>query len=901
VELIGLVILAVVVGFPIAAFVALSRTSGLSRDLATLHRTVEQLRGEIADLRRRIAEGIVPELSASTTLSAATIKAAAPIAEPAGTTPAMTTTSIELGDEATVSPPPSAAEPVGATAPAPLTAAPAGVTPRALEERIGSRVFVWVGGVALALAGAFLVKYSIDAGLLGPGVRVGLGIALGIVLLAAGEFMHSRSMRIAQALSAAGAACLFASLFAAVSLYHLLAPSLGFALLAAVTAGTISLSLRQGPFIGLVGLAGGFLTPAIVGSEEPDAAVLFNYLFLLQLGTQILARRRAWWWLAAVAVSGGMLWVLLWLDAFHTLPVAQRIWGLLFLTASAGLAVWSVRGVVPAEQSHGNSGFRYTAGGAIAASVSLAALAVAVHHHAPLEWLFFGLLAAFVLVLARLREDAEMLGALAAGLGLLVLATWPEPFESDLSAAFVVRFATTSTALGTLFALGGFVGLWGAQRKIRWAIFSAVSSALFFLVAYGRLRNHGGLPPWGFVSLLLAALHLAAAERVARYRATATEYRQALGVFALAVTGFIALAVPLELEHDWMAVAWSLQLPAIAWVEKRLDIPWLRHSAWVFGALVLIRLCPVPLIFQMPLGDTPILNWLLYGYGIPLAGFIAAAVIFRRRADDHLVTALEAGAAVIGFVLVSLEIRHAFHGADMAVDALGLGELGSLSIAWILIGLALLAASVWQPRPALLWGGRVSLVIGALALLVGGLLAANPLFNHLSVATFRIANLLVPTYAIPALLMLGAARMFERRVEDRQALAAGCFAIVLGFAFVSLEVRQWFQGEFLDGSAPNAAETYAYSAAWLVYGVLLLAGGIVTRGRALRYASLGVVVIAVCKVFLFDAAALTGLYRVASFLGLGLSLMTIGYVYQRVVFRSPAEPVLPVTPPPTRS
>ncbi len=41
----------------------------------------------------------------------------------------------------------------------------------------------------------------------------------------------------------------------------------------------------------------------------------------------------------------------------------------------------------------------------------------------------------------------------------------------------------------------------------------------------------------------------------------------------------------------------------------------------------------------------------------------------------------------------------------------------------------------------------------------------------------------------------------------------------------------------------------------------------------------------VSKVFLIDASDLTGLYRVASFLGLGLSLIGIGYLYQRLLFR----------------
>ena len=869
-----------VFGVPTAAVIALARTGQLSRDIAALRSTVGQLRGEILELRHHAA----PAASSTASDLPAAVEVSQPEVPADVPTQPLTTSHEEVAKE---SPVPAQ---TATAAPASSVAAPAREKPPALEERIGARIFVWVGGVALALAGAFLVKYSIDAGLLGPGVRVTLGIMLGIVLLAAGEFMLSRSARIAQALSGAGPACLFASLFAAVALYQLVTPDVGFALLAAVTAGTISLSLRQGPFIGLVGLAGGFLTPAIVGSEEPNAGVLFAYLFLLQLGTQVLVRRRRWWWLAAVAVSGGMVWVLVWLAATadETLPAGQRLWALLFLAGSAGLAVWLQRGSNMSGQTLVERGSRLTAAGTIAASLCLTALAVAAHDYAPLEWLFLALLSAFVLVLARLRDDAELLAPLAAGLGLLVLASWPEPVESDANVLFAGRFLAISAIFGGLFAVGSFAGMWGARRAIRWALFSAVTTALYFLVAYGRLRSHPGLLPWGFVSLGLAALHLVAAERVARHRAVTADYNQALGVFALAVTGFVALAVPLELAHGWMAVAWSLQLPAIAWIEQRLDIPWLRRSAWCFGAAVLIRLSPVPLIFEMPLGDTPIFNWILYGYGIPFVSFIAAATIFRRRADDELVTALEVGAALIGFVLVSLEIRHAFHGADMMADGFELDELSAFIIAWLVIGLALLTAGTWRARLSLLWSGRVSLAVGALALIAGALFVADPLLNHLSVGNSRIVNLLVPLYGVPAVLMLGAARLFEQRGEDRFALAAGSLAILVGFVFVSLEVRQWFQGEFLDGEVPTVAETYAYSAVWLVYGLVLLGAGIATRGIVLRWASLAVIVVAIGKVFLIDAAALTGLYRVFSFLGLGLCMLGVGYVYQRLIFRRPA-------------
>jgi len=420
------------------------------------------------------------------------------------------------------------------------------------------------------------------------------------------------------------------------------------------------------------------------------------------------------------------------------------------------------------------------------------------------------------------------------------------------------------------------------------AIGSALAGAGYFLVAYGRLRHLPDMPPWGFVSLGLAGLYLLVAERVGRYRAADSDYRQALGVFALAVTGFVALAVAIELRHGWMAVAWAAQLPAIAAVARRLDIPWLRHALWPVGALVLLRLLPYPLVDSLPLGTTPIVNWLLYAYGVPFICCLAAARLLSDPGGSSLRQAGIAAAAWIGFLWLTLAIRHLFHGAVLGDDRLGLGELATYVIAWLSLGLGLLAVA-GADRSVLLWAGRLALGAGVGAVAVGGLVAANPLLHHLAVGDLPIFNLLLPLYAVPAALMLAVAALLRHRGEMWPARAAGVFAVVLGFACVSLEVRQWFSGAFLDGGAPTDAETYAYSVAWLLYGIAILATGIVSGGRALRLAGLTVVAIAVGKVFLLDAAALTGLYRVASFLGLGVSLVGLGYAYQRLVFHRPAE------------
>src|SRR5216684_4345630 len=112
------------------------------------------------------------------------------------------------------------------------------------EERIGTRWVVWIGGLTLALGGFFMVRYSIDAGLLGPGVRVLLGGAFALALLAAGEWTRRKESistiealpiaNIPAILTAAGTAVAFATVYAAYALYDFLAPATAFILLGLV-------------------------------------------------------------------------------------------------------------------------------------------------------------------------------------------------------------------------------------------------------------------------------------------------------------------------------------------------------------------------------------------------------------------------------------------------------------------------------------------------------------------------------------------------------------------------------------------------------------------------------------------------------------------------------------------
>jgi hypothetical protein len=80
------------------------------------------------------------------------------------------------------------------------------------------------------------------------------------------------------------------------------------------------------------------------------------------------------------------------------------------------------------------------------------------------------------------------------------------------------------------------------------------------------------------------------------------------------------------------------------------------------------------------------------------------------------------------------------------------------------------------------------------------------------------------------------------------------------------------------------------SVLWTVYAAVTLAWGFVRRSTALRYAALGLFGLVIVKVFIVDLASVKTLYRMLSFLILGVVLLLVGLLYQKASRRPPREP-----------
>jgi uncharacterized membrane protein len=840
------------IGTPILTIVALVRTSRLSDQN-------ERLAADLAVIRRQMAEGaaLPPPFEAP---AAEIAPPPAPPFEPEPTPPEPTP------DE--IMPPPIPApvlEPVKA----------------GWEQRLGARAFLWVGAITLALAAVFLVRYSIEEGYLSPEVRVILAVLFGFALIGGAGKMRARDERVAQALAAAGVASLYGALFAAVALYEMISKVAAGGGAAALTAFAIGLSLRHGMLVASLAFVGGFVSPAIIGSDPPNTPVLFGYLLAIAAGTLSVIRARGWWPLGWGVLAGSAIWTVLWM-----LSLAGGMhWVGLFLVAVAGLFVWATwRRMSEDENPPADVAALVWAALGLTGSL-LVAVIIQDEGKQSVGWLALAAHGAGLYVLARWTPRFQYVAALAPLLSIAALALWWGTSRVSGTGWDADRFAWATILLGGFYAAGAFALLWNAARPGFWAALSVSAALAHFLLCWYVLRGVATTTPWGLISIGLAVPFLVGAERLARWRETMTGATEALGFLAAGVVFFIAAAIPLELSREWITVAYAIEFAAVAAIAARLDLLAMRQLCWPLLAVVVVRFVLNPEILKYPLGVTPVFNWILWSYGLSIAALLVGLRFLRPTGDQRLVRATEAAVALLAFVLATLEVRSVFQPGSMAAPDAGFMERTFYVLVWGAFALAALWLARARRDPVALWAWRASGTLALATVLVVQVFIANPVSQRVDVGRLPIANGLFLAYAVPAAMATLARRWIDVEPDRNVTLVVEAAASILAFVYVSLEVRHLFDPGFeRTGFGATGLELYTYSIVWLLFGVALLAVGFLRGAAALRHAGMALVCIVVAKVFLIDMAGLEGLLRVFSFLGLGAALVGLGYAYRRFGF-----------------
>ncbi|MGQ3290716.1 MAG: DUF2339 domain-containing protein [Shinella sp.] len=820
----------------------------------------------------------------------------------------------------------------------PAAAAVAAKPKESFESRIGARWAVWVGGIALALGGIFMVKYSIEAGLLSPAVRLSLAAIFGLVLMAIGEFVRRRTQplianafqnaMIPGVLTAAGAITLFAVTYVSYEFYGYVGPVAAFVLLAAVSFATIGLSLLHGQALAGLGLLASMLTPALVSTEEPSAWSLFGFLSVAWLATFAASRIRHWQVVPALANAGMALWAVLYLSAADKVEVLPVLVALLVLAVGHGL-LWPGNiaeedVTVPTDAASAGPLDRLFTPPAVAVSLTGALalvfpallLASAVPALSRADY-GFAIVVMALAVLGALRFWAiypALLSAVGAVAGVVAMANPPGGMLIDgfgslalpaldgvipappMAEGTIPMAALGSVPVNLLLVLAvAYAAVALAAVRLRMAgsspfaaLWSLLAPAVPFAILAISFLNFGNLSfdlKHGLLATVLGLVFFAAAEVFSRER------REEGGLFipqwALAAGGFAFLVLALHALTDGLATTLGLMVLGTAAVfATRVRawpvLPWLLAGA---AAVVAGRIAWEPTIVGAAnLSKTPVFNQLLAGYGIPAVLLAISAFELRRWPGERIRNLIQALASLFVLLTAAILVRHGMNGGVLDSSVPTLGEQATYTLLVIGASAIMMSLDLKSPSPVFRYGSMVVGGLSVLSVLSAHFIGLNPYFTGELLGKWPVLDLLLIGYLLPGVAYGGLAWYARNRRPMPYVIMLALTGVALVFAWVTLCVRRYWHGEGIaDWKGFLQPETYTYSVIWLLLGVLLLVVGSKVDSKSIRLASAGLVLIAVIKVFLIDMANLEGILRALSFIGLGAVLIGIGLFYQKIL------------------
>ncbi|HEX2987871.1 MAG TPA: DUF2339 domain-containing protein [Chloroflexota bacterium] len=768
------------------------------------------------------------------------------------------------------------------------------------EALIGGNLFNRIGAIALLIGVAFLLKYGFDHNWITTWMLVGSGFALGVGLMAAGDRFHKGGAKVfAQGLMGTGVSILYLTVYASANMYHLIPqlPALG--LMCVVTAAAFMQAVRtDAPIVALLGLAGGFMTPVLLGGGGGgggSALGLLAYMAVLDAGLLAMALKKDSWvaleplTLAATYIvyfgwhaesySPQMLWTVV--------PFLTVYW-LLFYALDVYRSLKSVSTYTDVRMAV-----------AVASSIAFygAMYGVIYQRYPQIMGLVTILIAStyFVTMLIMARRQVDAMAAIpryaVTALTLLAVGTW-------------VQFHHQEYVLASLWAIEALALVWcGLRYGMRYVWGCALALFAASLIALLD-EGLGAVVPKGSVfvanprfaafavvsaaSALAAVLFARSEEGSANVVAACLHYAWCGLVFAL-IGEEIDDYLPCNAVVQQLAtgLGWAVFSLPLVWYGLRKRLMPLAYAGLLVMVAGVVAVAISEVVFGSAKGFVPILNFRAAAFAAVMLCVLAEQFLISRLAGELEWAAWVGGIAqfvlvALGFELISTEIASYIDKLDALAVPTCFGMYLNQARA-LLLGAAWAIYSVFLVWYGLARKQDVFTACGYNVLLAATVAVAGWGYRYVPYDHFTlVTNLRAAAFAILTLGMLAHYALLAARSGELQwsSRALSVLQVVVGLVvFELITAETWSALSVSDNT--GSLRQMGLSVVWVVYSILLMSFGIWRRMMALRFLALALFEITIIKVFLYDLSSLEPLYRIFSFIGLGLFLLATSYLYQR--------------------
>ncbi len=655
------------------------------------------------------------------------------------------------------------------------------------EALIGGKLLNRIGALALIIGIGFFLKYAFDNNWISETLRVLIGAVIGIVCLAGGYRTNKRGFQIfAQGMVGAGIAILYLSVYAAFNFYHLLPQWVAFVFMSIVTI----VALLNGLFYdslaeGILGWAGGFLTPILLSTGQANEVGLFTYVALLDAGLlAMVVKKERWAIFEPLAFVGTWIMYLIWRSEYYT---DADLWGTVFF--------------------------------------------------ATVFWVLF-----------------------------LV----PDVLRS--------RKATA-----------------GERFKQIVPIFNA---AFYFLAVYFLIDkdNH----PWmGLATLAIGAVYLA----IFLVQQRRGNLRNDVKIqHTLTAAALLVIATAIQFRDFDTVIFWSIEAAALVWCSTEWKEDYVQTAALVLFGCVVFKL----LFFtESALAYSPIRDFVLVlNHRAVAFAFLAGSLGFGAFMVDRSVgvrnnqvsNVLHVAWSVILFLVASVETVDFFRFKMLdqpgeIQQRLVYFQIMTFGGVWITLSLPLAWVGLKKKLLPLVISALVYALLAIVFAAVRGI-AFDPIDYYIPVFNIRTISLLLVTtgLALHAQFIQKSPDTFEIIKNLVSYVQIG--TVLLIFVLLTGETRDFFQKDIasLAGQAGLVStevsrlsnlQQMSLSGVWLLYSAFLMAVGVWRKYRGMRVVAIALFGLTILKIFVYDLSFLETLYRIFSFVGLGLILLTVSYVYQK--------------------